>query len=238
MVGAIPSIRAHLEQVAELRSARIADTELARRVAAIKQYQHARFGRDYANLLSSERYGEATRFFLNDLYGPADFGDRDTQFGRVAPAMARVLPDNVMHTVVQLAELHALTEDLDQAMARALAEGAVDEQSYRAAWRAVGRSADRQRQLALLIAIGTSLDRHTRTPLLKTTLRLMRGPASAAGFAQLQAFLERGLAAFISMRGAGEFLNTVNANEQRMIDDLFSESPKQKTRPDNLAGFL
>jgi hypothetical protein len=226
MVSAAQRIRAHLEQVAELRAARVADAELASRVAAIKQYQSSRFSRDYANLLSSERYGEAARFFLNDLYGPTDFVDRDIQFGRVAPAMARLLPGNVMHTVAQLAELHALSESLDQAMARELDAAAVDEQSYRAAWRAVGQSSDRQRQLDLLIAIGTSLDQHTRTPLLTTTLRLMRAPARAAGFAHLQAFLERGLAAFVSMRGAEEFLDAVLVNERRMIGDLFSLSPK------------
>lgn len=226
MNSATQQIRAHLKEVADLRAARIADVELASRVAAVKRFQHARFSRDYANLLASDRYGEATRFFLNDLYGPADFADRDTQFGRIAPAMGRLLPGDLMHTVAQLAELHALSENLDQAMARDLTAAAVDEQSYRAAWRAVGRSADRHRQLDLLIAIGTSLDRHTRSPLLATTLRLMRGPARAAGFAQLQAFLERGLAAFVSMRGAAEFLDAVSANERRMIGALFLPSPK------------
>ena len=77
-----------------------------------------------------------------------------------------------------------------------------------------------------MIAIGTSLDQHTRTPLLLTTLRLMRGPASAAGFAQLQSFLERGLAAFVSMRGAQQFLDTIIANERRVIDELRSPSLK------------
>jgi hypothetical protein len=213
-------IRDHLEQVVSLRSARSADSALAGRVAAIKRYQHDRFSRDYADLLASDRFAEAARFFLNDLYGPADFADRDAQFGRVVPAMARLLPADVMHTVAQLAELHAVSESLDQEMARRLGGKAVDDRSYRAAWQAVGRHADREHQLRLLIAIGTALDRHTRSALLPTTLRLMRGPARAAGLAQLQSFLERGLAAFVSMRGAQQFLERIHANEQRVIDDL------------------
>ncbi len=213
-------IREHLEQVAGLRSARTANPALASRVAAVKRYQHDRFNRDYADLLASERFAEAARFFLSDLYGPADFADRDAQFARVVPALARLLPADVMHTVAQLAELHAVSESLDQEMARQVAEEAVDDRSYRAAWRAVDRHADRERQLRLLISIGTSLDRHTRTPLLPTTLRLMRGPARAAGLTQLQSFLERGLAAFVSLRGAQQFLEKIQANEQRVIDDL------------------
>jgi hypothetical protein len=215
-------IRDHLEQVAALRSARSADPALARRVAAIKQYQHDRFSRDYAGLLNSERFAEATLFFLNDLYGPEEFADRDAQFGRVVPTMARLLPPDVMHTVAQLAELHALSESLDQEMAQRLDAEAVDDRSYRAAWQAVGRHADRQSQLQLLISIGTSMERHTRLPLLPTTLRLMRGPARAAGLTQLQSFLERGLKAFVSMRGAQQFLEMIQANEQRVINELSS----------------
>ena len=226
MSSVTQQIRTHLQQVADLRATRAVDAELAARVIAIKRYQHARFSSDYAALLASERYGEATRFFLSDLYGPVEFGDRDAQFERVLPAMTRLLPADVMHTVAHLAELHALSESLDQEMALQLTDAAVDDRSYRAAWRGVGRITDRHRQLGLLMAIGTSLDRHTRKSMLTAALRMMRGPAAAAGMAHLQSFLERGLAAFVSMRGAEEFLNVVATNEERMISDLFRCAPK------------
>jgi hypothetical protein len=226
MASPTEQIRAHLEQVARLRAERAGDPALAARVAAIKRYQHDRFRRDYTELLSSARFGEAARFFLDDLYGPADFADRDAQFSRVVPAMARLLPNEVMHTVAHLTELHALSESLDQEMARHLSASSVDDRSYRALWRGVGRYVDRKRQLELLLSIGTALDQHTRTSLLATTLRLMRRPARVAGFSQLQSFLERGLAAFVSMRGAHEFLDAVLGNERQLIDDLSSPQPK------------
>ena len=223
MASPAQKARAHLEQVAILRAARDADADLARRVVAVKQYQHARFARDYANLLAQERYRAATQFFLEDLYGPADFADRDTQFGRVVPAMARVFPSEVMHTVAQLAELHALTEGLDQEMAQAT--------RWQTLWMtdpivplgsAVGRRDARQRQLEILIAIGTSLDQHTRTALLKTTLRLMRAPAKAAGLGQLQSFLERGLAAFVRHARCAAVSGDDQIQRARTIDDLFA----------------
>lgn len=226
MAGMIQRVLEHLQHVSNLRTVRQGDSKLATLVAAIKRHQHARFEHDYANLLDSARYGAATRFFLDDLYGPVDFADRDAQFGRVVPAMAHLLPDEVMHTVASLAELHALSEDLDQQMAQALALDVVDERSYRAAWQIVGRSDDRERQLRLLIEIGNALDRHTRTPLLATTLKLMRHPARAAGLTQLQSFLERGLAAFAAMRGAQDFLGAIADNERRVIAGLFAAAPK------------
>ena len=224
MNGETSDIRRHLQQVSELRAAREADSSLASRVSAIKRYQHARFERDYAGLLQSARHGAAARFFLDDLYGPVDFAERDAQFGRAVPGLRRLLPADVMHMVAALAQLHALSEDLDQEMAQALSTEQVSDASYRAAWRKVDRSADRKRQIALVLEIGIALDRHARSPLLAATLKLMRGPAKAAGMSELQSFLERGMGAFAAMRGAQEFLETVTDRERHLIAELF-ESP-------------
>jgi hypothetical protein len=218
----VAAVISDLAQVQKLRSERDSDPGLALRVRAIKHHQHARFTRDYRQLLDSQRYGAAARFFLDELYGPGDFAARDGQFARIVPAMARLLPQGAIHVVARLVELHVLSKGLDQQMAGALESNVVDHRSYRAAWQAVGRRADRERQLALLINIGTALDKQTHTPLFGTTLRLMRQPARAAGFARLQTFLEDGLSAFAAMGGAAEFLATITSNERAAIDNLFA----------------
>jgi hypothetical protein len=210
-----------LGRVHELRRARQADPRLDAGVRAVKQFQHQRFMRDYAVLLADPRYGEAARFFLEEIYGPGDFAARDAEFERVVPYMARVLPDEVMRTITDLIELHSLTEDLDQQMAGAISAPSVDERSYRAAWRLVGRRADRARQLALLLAAGRALERYTRSKVLGATLRMMRGPAQAAGLGQLQSFLESGMSAFAGMGGAKDFMRLIEDSETRTIDDFF-----------------
>ena len=53
---------------------------LATKVRAIKAYQQRRFAHTYADMLASARYGGAARFFLEELYGPGDFRNRDRQF--------------------------------------------------------------------------------------------------------------------------------------------------------------
>jgi len=62
----------------------------------------------------------------------------------------------------------------------------------------------------------------TRSPLLGATLRRMRRPARAAGFARLQTFLEDGLSAFTAMGGAAEFLAISTSNERATVDNLFA----------------
>ena len=57
------------------------------------------------------------------------------------------------------------------------------------------------------------------------SLRLARGPAHQAGWFELQDFLERGLAAFKTMRGTKEFLGIVEEREMRILDNIFAAAP-------------
>lgn len=214
-----------LRQVDAQRALRGADPALASAVAALKRYQQERFRRTYRDLLDSPRFGDAARFFLEELYGPADFTARDAQFARVVPALVRLFPAEVVRTVFALVRLHALTEELDSAMATLLNGTTIDRDAYMQAWRTTGREEARRQQLALTVEVGLDLDRLTRKPLLRQTLHLMRGPARAAGLQNLQAFLERGFDAFRSMRGAQPFLDLITQREGELIRTLFAAAP-------------
>ena len=211
-----------LHRVDEQRLLREADPALQARVQAVKHYQHERFQHTYADLLAQPRYAQATRFFLDELYGPVDFTRRDTQFKRVVPALVRLFPREVVRTVQTLGELHALSEELDSAMGRVVPPGPVDLAGYAGAWQTVGRPADREAQIMLMRRVADALDLHTRNPLLRHTLRLMRTPARLAGLPELQAFLEAGFDTFGAMRGAKDFLDTVVGRERALAAWLFA----------------
>jgi hypothetical protein len=222
MNAAGADLLAHLGVVDAERQRRNAQPGLLARVTALKDFQQRRFAHAYSDLLASARYGAAARYFLDELYGPKDFATRDAQFARVAPAVARVFPDEVAATVAILAELHALSETLDTEMGLALAEGPVAALDYIRAWQRVGRATDRERQIALTSSIAEHLDRITRLPLLRNALRLMRGPARAAGLSELQRSLETGFDAFRAMKGAREFIGIVGARERALAAALFA----------------
>ncbi len=217
-------ILSHLRSVAAEREGRKAFPEFASKVVALKTYQQRRFAKTYADLLATSRYGPAAKFFLEELYGPRDFADRDAQFARVVPALVRLFPDEIIATVRSLAELHALSETLDSMAASHLASPSVDAIAYTRAWQATGRADDRARQIALTLTVGQSLDRLTRNPLLRHTLRMMRAPAKGAGLGELQQFLETGFDTFKAMKGAREFLDTVDQRERKLARALF-EAP-------------
>ena len=218
-----------LNEVALQRVQRQQDPLLGRQVLAVKAYQHARFMLTYADMLAHPRFGGAARFFLDDLYGPGDFTTRDSQFVRIVPALVRVFPRDIVDTVLALGRLHALSERLDTAMGRSAAGlvGHLDGlglsgKAYGECWREVGGVADRDRQITLMLAVGVALEAYTRKPLLRHSLRLMRGPAQAAGMGELQIFLETGFDTFRAMKGSSEFLETIARRERLLAAQMFA----------------
>ncbi len=223
-----------LRIVSAERAVRMAEPGLAVRVQALKHYQQKRFRRTYADLLNDARHRDAAQFFLEELYGPKDFEERDAQFMRIVPAVRRMFPQEIVHTVANLASLHALSETLDTEMGRRLPGDVVTAVDYAAAWRATGRPQAREQQIALTLAVGESLDRYTRVPMIRTTLRMMRGPARAAGMSELQRFLETGFDTFKAMRGAEHFLRCIATRERALATALFAETSVARATGSNV----
>ncbi len=206
-------ILADLRAAAREREQCAADAGLEQRVQAVKAYQQRRLEAGYADFLADRRHARAMRFFIDEMHGSSDLAGREMQIAGIVPTLVRSFPRDVVETVAALAAWHALSESLDVGVGRHLAAGAVTPQRYASAWRAGGRAADRQRQLALMLRIGRQIEQHVRDPLLVGSLRMMRGPAQLAGLASLQRFLESGFEAFAAMRGAGRLLVAIEQRE-------------------------
>lgn len=228
-IGAPPSERGTLgrllERNAELRDVFAADPALAKQLRRLQKWQSKRLMRSHADLHANPRYRLAVEFFFNELYGGGDAKRRDSDMMRVQTAMERLLPREGLEALCLAIQLETLSQELDAATARALPELPITVDRYAAAYRAAGREPDRRRQIELTSQVGAYLDGVVRKPIVRGLVRLARKPAHAAGFGQLQEFLERGLVAFEAMNGAGEFLQTVRARELRTSDRLFAGVP-------------
>jgi hypothetical protein len=223
-----------LNRSTELSARMVEDAGLGERHALLRAWQAARLARTHRDLLESRRFHDAAEFFLTDLYGPRDLRRHIEQVRRIAPMMMSVLPDSGLATVAHAMELNGLSESLDGAMVEALGEKAADitDALYAAAYRAVDRAEDRERQIDLTALLGEALDKLTHLRFTGMTLRLMRTPAVLAGLGELQAFLERGYAAFGAMRGgAGEFVSIIVARERSISRALFAGDDEALRRP-------
>ncbi len=224
----VARLRTVLERVQALHTQRASDGGLDARFAALAQWQSERLARTYADLLADPRFEPAVRFFLEDLYGPRDFTARDRDMARIVPTMERLLPEAVLETVADAMELNALSHELDAAMVEALFPApvngtvAIDDDAYTRAFAAVGRAADRQRQVDLILRVGRELDAVVHRPFVGRVVAMTRGPARLAGFGELQAFLERGLAAFRAMGSAEPFMSAIDERERALLDGLLA----------------
>jgi hypothetical protein len=213
-----------LDLAHDVRTSIAIDAAAAARREALRSWQAARLARTHADLLASSRYGPTAAFFLTDIYGPQDLSRHEAEVRRVLPVMTRLLPASGLETVADAIELNALSERLDAAMIGALGEVAdkLTPAGYGSAYRAIGQRPQREQQIELMGHLGRSLERLTRSALIGWALSAMRKPAHLAGLDDLQAFLERGYAAFRNMGRADEFLQTIVSREKAVLEALFA----------------
>lgn len=221
----VSRIETQLDTAARVRARLAADPEGQEARDALRGWQANRLARTHADLLENPRYASTASFFLNDIYGPKDLSRHEEDVRRILPLMEKVLPIPGLETVADAIELNALSESLDADMIATLKKKvfSLTEAEYVAAYRAVGRRPDRERQIELIAHLGASLDKLTRKPLIGTALSMMRKPAVLAGLADLQNFLERGYGAFRTMKGAEHFLGTITSREFELLDEWFGK---------------
>jgi hypothetical protein len=72
--------------------------------------------------------------------------------------------------------------------------------------------------------LGAEIEAIVHRPFVAAALKLCRTPARLLGLAELQSFLERGIAAFIHMHGSAEFFRTFGDREKILINQIFDSS--------------
>jgi hypothetical protein len=212
-----------LAHVTRLHAERRANPALEGALDRLTRWQALRLRQTYADLEAQPRYADAVDFFEADLYGSADFAQRDADIARIAPIMVMTLPERVIGTVAHAMEVNALSQELDRALLARLprADGRFTVAEYCRAYRRMDNRFARERQIALIAEIGAALERFVRKPLIHAALVMMRQPAKLAGMAVLHDFLERGFDAFRKMNGADAFLATVAGRETALMDAIF-----------------
>jgi hypothetical protein len=216
--GGAASLKFQLE-----RNRRVRDPSDVRnhdpRLKELQRFQAQRLVQDYDALRRLPKNDAACDFFLNELYGDQDFSKRDQDVERIYPIMVKLLPTQVLETVGRAVELNALSHELDLEMLTHLpSSGVITQEMYAAAYQKTELSGARRYQLARILKLGRELARVVKIPLMYKLLQMCKWPAKMAGLGALQAFLERGFAAFVKLDGAKPFLTAVLNTEKRFME--------------------
>lgn len=196
----------------------------------IHQLQHWQCERllvTHDGLAQQKRYQKAMAFFVDELYGPKDFSQRDADLVRVIPKLAKVLPDKAMNAMDDALSLNALSFDLDMAMAQYLKAHFPDEpinrDNYALAYRHVGRIDDRTHQIDIISHLGDQLADVIKIRGIGMLISLSRRPAKLAGLLALHEFLERGFDAFKALGDVQSFIQPVLVREKAIMQTLLSD---------------
>ncbi|MEM6638540.1 MAG: hypothetical protein AAF610_01420 [Pseudomonadota bacterium] len=214
----------------------------------LARWQVDRLSVTYADYHKTKRYRAALDFFLTDIYGPTDFSQRDSDIERVYPLMVKVLSVDAIESLAQALELNALSMALDRDLAGALTDNlgldpaggldALTPEMYAKAYRICDNYEERQRQIELAVEAASTLEAAVQKKMIYLTVKVARAPAKAAGFGELQSFLERGLAAFKKMKGSYRFLDALAERERHVLDALFDDAPVESWYGDVLHEIL
>ena len=220
-----------LRKLQEVSHLRVDGNDLPPEVTLFRAWQTQRLAATHADLLASKRYGPACRFFLDDIYGPHDFAQRDHDIVRIHNFMLRFLPASVLGPLTKAIALNSMTAELDEQLLRVLVDdlGVTDSitpEQYAEAYRICDNYGERKMQIGMIGEVGRGIARLVRIPFLGLTLRLTRGPAHRGGWHEMQGFLERGFSAFKHMGGKADiFLNTLQQREMQILDQIFRDDP-------------
>lgn len=201
----------------------------------LQSWQLDRLTVTFRDLYEQEGYRHAVEFFVSDLYGGLDFRERDQEMSRVLPVMIRFLPDKALVALAEAFELQAISLEYDFKMAEYMRQQGIHEldiAAYCGVYLACSDKRGRERQIELFPKIGRDLNKLVRKSIVNYLLRMLRGPAHAAGFGRLQEFLETGLDSFRALEDPDHFVDTIYQREWSSMERLFAGDPD----PFNLEG--
>ena len=193
----------------------------------LQQWQCERLLVSHDDLAQQKRYQKAMAFFVEELYGPKDFSQRDADLVRVIPKLAKVLPDKAMNAMDDALSLNALSFDLDMAMAQYLQahfpDESINRDNYALAYRHVGRIDDRTHQIDIISHLGDQLADVIKIRGIGMLISLSRRPAKLAGVLALHEFLQRGFDAFKALGDVQSFIQPVLVREKAIMQTLLSD---------------
>jgi hypothetical protein len=223
MSDSIKQISRHLHGVNTMRE--IAEqANILETMRAVQNWQCQRLLLSHQEMYQQKRFKPAVEFFVEELYGPKEFSQRDHDISRVVPKMANLLPEKALVSLASALHLNALSFELDFAMARKLHGLTIDRDSYAQAYRECNNQVLRQQQINYILTLGRDLANVVQMKGITTLLVLSRKPAKLAGVIALHEFLEHGFKAFKKLGEVDDFVIPVVNFEQALLTQLFDKS--------------
>lgn len=209
---------------------RVESTGLPPRMVELRTFQVERIRQTYRDFGAQKQYAPVLEFFSNDLYAPRDFSQRDHDALRIHAFLQKFMPAEMLKLATDAVELTKLSYALDEALL-AIWNTQLDTVAnltpalYAEAYRRCNNYPLREKQIDLLMAVMKDSADTAHMPLTGVALKLAKGPAHAAGWHELYAFLERGHQAFAQVKHPERFLEAIEEREYEIMRRIAARDP-------------
>lgn len=209
---------------------RVESAGLSPHMTALRAFQVERIRATYRDFAAQTQYAAVMEFFTNDLYAPRDFSQRDHDALRVHNFLQKFVPPEMLKLATDAIELTRLSYALDEALLDALRRELGFQKNltpalYAEAYRRCDNRRARETQIDLLVTVMQDSADTAHMPLTGVALKLAKGPAHAAGWHELYAFLERGQHAFSRVKHPERFLEAIQAREYEIMRRILARDP-------------
>jgi hypothetical protein len=221
MTNTIEKIIQHLQQTEQMHRL-ITQQNLTETIRALQTWQTKRLLITHDDLWHSKRFKPAMQFFVDEIYGPKDFSQRDIELARVVPKMAKLLPNKALISLQAALRLNCLSLEMDIALVNLLDGEAVNCESYFDAYRQSDNRAKREEQIQLLENLGLDLAEVVKISGISAILMLCRKPAKLAGVKNLHEFLEKGFKSFKKLGEVHDFIDPIVHRERELLQALYA----------------
>lgn len=204
---------------------------LAAQLIAVQTWQKARMQHTHRELFAQPEHQLMANYFLNRLYGGADFAILADQFDRVllkAHKIEKIAPASAVQTGTLGIELAVLAIKLDEQLAKLLLAQQIDHLTDTVmldAYLAADQAQQRQHQMAVLNQLGLKLDKYVRSLMIQTAFKLAKGTAYKHDFAPVYDFTAEGFTAMKSLDSAEGFIQAFTAQECEIIERVHTQQP-------------
>jgi hypothetical protein len=215
----------------------ISRQNLTQSVRELQSWQTKRLLVTHDDLWNSKRFKPAMQFFIDEIYGPRDFSQRDIELARVLPNMAKVLPNKGLKSLQAALKLNCLSLELDIALVQEFDNKEINRSNYFTCYRKSSSQSKREEQIQLLKDLGLDLAQVVKITGISTILMLSRKPAKVVGVESLHAFLENGFKSFKKLGEVHDFIDPIINRERGLMHSLFAaRGPTENPLPevDNL----
>jgi hypothetical protein len=207
--------------------------DILSRLEDVQAWQKVRMQRTHRAHFAEKQNLLMSEYFLNRLYGGADFDALAEQIARLmkyAHKAEKVIPENAIKTGTSGVELAILAVQLDEQVAIQLLQDyhphePLTDEMMRLTYLKLDQGEARLKQLALLDQLGMSLDKYMRSFVVYTAFKMCKGAANKYNFQVMYEFMQDGFLAMKPLKSAEKFVRAFTATERQIIEKVHSGDP-------------